>query len=59
MNTPGSFFCKCKKGFGPSTECRPVGDLGLSNGGVPEESITVSSTEEEYHKSVSFIYFTI
>lgn len=28
MNTPGSFFCQCKKGFAPTNECRPVIDLG-------------------------------
>lgn len=54
MNTPGSFFCQCKKGFAPTTECRPVIDLGLSTGGVPDESIIVSSTEESYNKNVSF-----
>lgn len=52
MNTAGSFHCQCKKGFNPTTECRPVGDLGLSNGGVPEESITVSSSEEGYAKGM-------
>lgn len=53
MNTPGSFFCQCKKGFAPTTECRPVIDLGLSTGGVPDDSIMVSSTEEGYSKNVS------
>lgn len=51
-NTPGSFFCKCKKGFTATSECRPVGDLGLANGGIPEESITVSSSEEGYSKGL-------
>lgn len=53
MNEPGSFYCKCRKGFEPTLECRPVGDLGLVNGGVPDESITVSSSEPGYDKSVS------
>lgn len=59
MNTAGSFYCQCKKGFNPTAECRPVGDLGLANGGVPEDSITVSSTEEGYSKGVSFIRVTL
>jgi Calcium-binding EGF domain/Sushi repeat (SCR repeat) len=53
MNTPGSFFCQCKKGFAPTTECRPVGDLGLANGGIPDESITTSASEEGFDKGVS------
>lgn len=58
-NTPGSFHCKCRKGFAPTLECRPVGDLGLMNGGIPDESITVSSSEVGYEKSVltyGFLY---
>lgn len=54
MNTAGSFYCQCKKGFSQTNECRPVGDLGLANGGIPDDSITVSSTEEGYFKGVSF-----
>lgn len=49
-NTAGSFHCACKKGFAQTTECRPVGDLGLANGGIAEDSIIVSSTEEGYNK---------
>lgn len=37
-------------GFAQTTECRPVGDLGLANGGIAEESILVSSTEEGYNQ---------
>lgn len=51
-NTPGSFHCKCRAGFSPTLECRPVADLGLLNGGIPDESITVSGTEHTYHKGV-------
>lgn len=54
VNAPGSFQCKCKKGFTPTTECRPVADLGVSNGGIPDESITVSGSEDGYDKTVSF-----
>lgn len=52
VNTPGSFHCKCRKGFAPTLDCRPVGDLGLLNGGIPDESITVSGSEVGYEKSV-------
>ncbi|XP_055681349.1 sushi, von Willebrand factor type A, EGF and pentraxin domain-containing protein 1 isoform X2 [Lutzomyia longipalpis] len=52
MNTAGSFYCQCKKGFAPTTECRPVGDLGLANGGISDDSISVSSSEEGYSKSL-------
>ncbi|KAH1029275.1 hypothetical protein HUJ05_002540 [Dendroctonus ponderosae] len=44
VNTAGSFQCKCRKGFAPTNECRPVADLGLINGGIPDESITVAPT---------------
>lgn len=53
VNTPGSFYCQCKAGFSASTECRPVGDLGLATGGISDNSISVSSTEDGYEKSVS------
>jgi len=52
INTPGAFTCKCKPGFAPTMECRPIGDLGLINGGIPDESITVSSSENGYTKTV-------
>ncbi|XP_075226178.1 sushi, von Willebrand factor type A, EGF and pentraxin domain-containing protein uif [Lycorma delicatula] len=50
MNTPGSFHCKCRGGFAATMECRPVGDLGLTTGGIPDESITVSGNELDYSK---------
>ncbi|KAG0433549.1 hypothetical protein HPB47_019805, partial [Ixodes persulcatus] len=50
-NTSGGFFCKCKKGFEPNLDCRPVGDLGLSNAAIPDTSIKVSGTEGGYHKN--------
>lgn len=53
VNTPGSFSCKCKQGFASTLDCRPVGDLGLINGGIPDDSITVSSSEPGYVNSVS------
>jgi hypothetical protein len=34
-NLPGSHRCKCKEGFKPNLECRPVVDLGMSDGGIP------------------------
>lgn len=38
-------------------ECRPIGDLGLINGGIPDESITVSSSENAYTRTVNiYIY---
>ncbi|CAG7724478.1 unnamed protein product [Allacma fusca] len=51
-NMPGSFYCKCRAGFAPSLECRPISDLGLSTGGVPDKSITVSSAQEDYPKEL-------
>lgn len=53
INNPGAFTCKCKPGFAPTMECRPIGDLGLINGGIPDESITVSSSENGYTRTVS------
>ncbi|KAH1029276.1 uncharacterized protein LOC109533262 isoform X1 [Dendroctonus ponderosae] len=52
VNTAGSFQCKCRKGFAPTNECRPVADLGLINGGIPDESITVSGNEAGYDKTM-------
>lgn len=57
INNPGSFYCKCKKGFVSRTDCRPL-ELGLINGGIPDEAISVSSTEPGYNKNVSKIEFT-
>ncbi len=34
---PGSHFCKCRDGFEPNLECRPIIDLGLEDGGIPDE----------------------
>lgn len=50
-NTPGSFYCKCKGGFEPNLDCRPVGDLGVSTGIIPDTSIKASSTDSGYHKN--------
>lgn len=55
INTPGGFHCKCRKGFAPNYECRPVGDLGLTNGGIPDDSITVSNSETGHSKEASCI----
>lgn len=50
-NTDGGFYCKCKAGFEPNLNCRPVSDIGISTGAVPDSSIKVSSTESGYRKS--------
>ncbi len=50
-NTDGGFFCKCKPGFEPNLNCRPVSDLGLSTGAIPDVSIRVSGTEAGYSKA--------
>lgn len=55
MNSPGAFSCKCKNGFVPNLNCRPVGDLGVSDGGIPDDAITVSGTAPGYEKNVSRI----
>ncbi|XP_046990617.1 sushi, von Willebrand factor type A, EGF and pentraxin domain-containing protein 1 [Schistocerca americana] len=52
INTPGSFHCRCRKGFSPNLECRPVTDLGLTTGGIPDEAITVSGSEPGYNKNM-------
>ena len=51
-NLPGSYHCKCREGFEPNLECRPVSDLGLSDDGIPNESIMVSGSEEGYPKEL-------
>lgn len=58
-NTHGGFYCPCRPGFTPSLDCRPVGDLGLINGAIPDESITTSTSEPGYYKGVRklFIYY--
>jgi hypothetical protein len=52
INTAGAFHCRCRKGFAPNLECRPVGDLGLTTGGIPDDAITVSDEEIDYDKTV-------
>ncbi|KAK2701733.1 hypothetical protein QYM36_019626, partial [Artemia franciscana] len=52
-NVPGSFHCDCKAGFTPSLECKPVTDLGLGSGALPNELITVSGFEPGFPKEVS------
>ncbi|KAK7079934.1 Calcium ion binding, partial [Halocaridina rubra] len=50
-NTLGAFSCMCKPGFMPNLDCRPRGDLGVSDGGIPDDAITVSSTASGYEKN--------
>lgn len=54
VNVPGSFSCKCRKGFNPVLDCRSVTDLGLISGAIPDESITTSPSEIGYQPTVSF-----
>lgn len=54
-NTPGSYHCKCKSGFEANLDCRPVGDLGLSSGIIPDSAIKASSTESGYSKNAARI----
>ncbi|XP_040577922.1 uncharacterized protein uif [Lepeophtheirus salmonis] len=49
-NSPGSYQCKCKNGFLSNLECRPLLDIGLADGGIPDKGITVSSSEKGYPK---------
>ena len=49
-NVPSSYQCRCKSGFVPKLDCRPVVDLGLANGGVPNPSVSVSSAEKGFPK---------
>jgi hypothetical protein len=57
MNTAGAFHCRCRKGFAPNLECRPVGDLGLTTGGIPDDAISVSDEEADYDKTVIYCFF--
>jgi hypothetical protein len=57
LNTAGAFHCRCRKGFAPNLECRPVGDLGLTTGGIPDDAITVSDEETDYDKTVISCFF--
>uniref|UniRef100_T1IXR4 Uncharacterized protein n=1 Tax=Strigamia maritima TaxID=126957 RepID=T1IXR4_STRMM len=50
-NTNGAFFCKCKPGYAPNLDCRPIGDLGLSSGALPNASVQVSGTEVGFDKN--------
>ena len=50
-NTNGAHFCKCKEGFEPNLNCRPVSDLGLASGGIPDTSIKVSGIESGYKRN--------
>lgn len=52
VNSLGGFHCRCKTGFAPTMECRPVGDLGLISGGISDDSITVSGSEIPFTKEV-------
>lgn len=54
-NTPGAFSCMCKPGFRPNLDCRPRGDLGVSDGGIPDDAMFVSSTAAGYEKNVRFL----
>ena len=49
-NLPGSFQCQCRTGFVPNLDCRPVTDLGMASGGIPNPSISVSSAEKGFPK---------
>ena len=52
-NVAGSYHCKCRDGFTPNLECRPANDLGLSDGGIADDSIIVSGQEEGYPKEMA------
>jgi hypothetical protein len=52
-NVPGSYHCKCREGFTPNLECRPANDLGLSDGGISDDSIIVSGEEAGYPKELA------
>ena len=58
-NTPGAFFCKCKAGYEPNLDCRPMGDLGVSDGGIPDDAIMTSSSAEGFEKTVGEYLFDI
>lgn len=49
-------YCKfhCLNFLHFALDCRPVGDLGLSSGVIPDSSIKVSGAEASYGKNVRF-----
>ena len=51
-NTAGSFHCKCRTGFVPNLDCRPVADLGIGAGAIPSDSIYISGNEGNYTAEV-------
>lgn len=57
VNSLGGFHCRCKTGFAPTMECRPVGDLGMISGGISDDSITVSGSEPSFTKEVGLELF--
>ena len=58
-NLPGSYHCKCRAGFSPNLECRPILDLGLADGGIPNDGMCffITKIKKSWDKVETWMIF--